>query len=111
MWEQAIHYFHFLEREAEDEKLKRTTRGISNWSTGALNVKCAFTALLYIVCFMLELLLAAKSHIILMAEHGVSPAGAAASAKCGCKSQRVDSELCSLPGLNWVAQRENILNA
>lgn len=67
--------------------------------------------LCYFVCFVLVLLLAAKSHLILMAEGGVSLAGAAASAKCGCKSQRVESELCRLPGLNWVAQRENILNA
>lgn len=52
MWEQAIHYFHFLERESEGEKLKRTTRGISNWSTGALTVKFTFAVLLYIACFM-----------------------------------------------------------
>lgn len=61
--------------------------------------------------FYASAVLAAKSHFILMAEGGVSLAGAAASAKCGSKSPRVDSELCRLPGLNWVAQRENILNA
>lgn len=61
--------------------------------------------------FYASAVLAAKSHFILMAEGGLSLAGAAASAKCGSKSPRVDSELCRLPGLNWVAQRENILNA
>lgn len=118
MGEQPICYSHLLEREAEDEKLKKTTRGIIKplkaSATGAqepLNVECTFSSSLYVVCLMLELLLIAKSWLCLRAEGGVSLARAAASVKCGCVSQGVGFELYRLPGLDWVAQmREHLEN-